>query len=356
MLRRAEVEAVRHGERLGARRGDVAVRLRQREGRTRARVELAVAAVRVRREGDAQARGLVDAHDAAVVRLGQRRVALDEPVVLVGDPRLRREVRGAQERQRGGPQLLAARGARQAGRRRRVGLERVLPLRARVRALVDRTLVRDRLRVDVDDPLAVVVDREAAGVVHLADDGGLDLPLRRDREERVELVGPDDGHHALLRLRHEDLAGVQRGVTQQHVVEVHVHAAVAVRGELGRGARDARGAEVLDALHDLGGEQLQAALDEHLLHEGVAHLDRRPLGGHAVLERLGGEDRGAADAVAARPRAEEHDLVAEAGRVGEVDVLVPQHAEAERVHERVALVGAVEDELAADVRQAEELP
>ena len=132
--------------------------------------------------------------------------------------------------------------------------------------------MRDGLGVDVDDALAVVVDREAAGAVHLADHGRLDIPAAGDREDLVELDRVDDGPHALLRLRHEDLAGVQRGIAQQDVVEVHVHAAVAVGRELGRGARDARGAEVLDALHDLGGVQLEAALDEDLLHEGVAHL------------------------------------------------------------------------------------
>ena len=40
-------------------------------------------------------------------------------------------------------------------------------------------------------------------------------------------------------------------------------------------------------------------------------------------------------------------------RLGEVEVLVPQHADAERVDQRVAEVGLVEDRLAADVGQAE---
>ena len=51
--------------------------------------------------------------------------------------------------------------------------------------------------------------------------------------------------------------------------------------------------------------------------------------------------------------AEQDDLVAGAGRVRQVDVLVPHHADAERVDQRVALVARVEDDLAADVRQAE---
>ena len=209
------------------------------------------------------------------------------------------------------------------------------------------------MRVDVDDAQAVVVDGQAARAGDLADHGRLDVPLAGDGQERVELVGPDHGHHPLLRLRHEDLAGRERGVAQQHVLEVDVHAAVAVGGQLAGGAGDAGGAQVLDALDHARGVELEAALDEHLLHERVAHLHRRALGGLGVVERLAGEDRGAADAVATGPGAEQDDLVARAGRVGQVDVLVPQHAEAQRVDQRVALVGRVEDELAADVGQAE---
>ena len=63
--------------------------------------------------------------------------------------------------------------------------------------------------------------------------------------------------------------------------------------------------------------------------------------------------RRAADAVAAGAGAEEHDLVAGAGGVRELEVFVAQHADRERVHERVALVDRVEHGLAADVRQAQ---
>ena len=65
------------------------------------------------------------------------------------------------------------------------------------------------------------------------------------------------------------------------------------------------------------------------------------------------QDRRAADAVAARARTEQDHLVARARGVGQVDVLVPQDAEAQRVDQRVALVGGVEHQLAADVGQAE---
>src|SRR5690606_4083065 len=111
--------------------------------------------------------------------------------------------------------------------------------------------------------------------------------------------------------------------------------------------------EVLDPLDHAGGVELEAALDEDLLHERVAYLDAGPLGGHPVLEGLRREDGGAADAVAPGPGTEEDDLVPGAGGIGEVNVLVAEHAEAERVDQRVALVGGVELGLAADVGQTQ---
>ena len=168
--------------------GDVAVRLREGELRAGVRVELGVAAVGVGGERDAEAGGLVDADHAGVVGLRERGVALHEAVVLVGDPRLGGEVRASQQAR--APCARSSSPVGRAGERRgrRVGLQPVLPRRARVRAVVDRAVVRDGARVDVDDPLAVVVDGQAAGAVDLADDGGLDVPLAGDREELVELV------------------------------------------------------------------------------------------------------------------------------------------------------------------------
>ena len=186
-----------------------------------------------------------------------------------------------------------------------------------------------------------------------AEHARLDVPLADDLEEAVELLGAHDGHHALLALRHEDLLGGERRVAQQHLVEHDRHAAVAVRRELRGRARDAGRAEVLDALDQVAREQLEAALDEHLLGERVAHLHRGALGGAAFGEGVGCEDRRPADAVAARARAEQHHLVAGALGVGEVQVLVAEHADRERVDERVRLVHRVEPRLAADVRQAE---
>ncbi len=315
------------------------------------RVQLGVTAVAVRRDGDAEAGLLVDADHAGVLRLGQHRVALHEVVVLRRDPLLRRLVGGGHQLQDLVLQLLRGRGPRQL-----VGvvrLELVLPGRAGVGALVDRAVVRDRARVDVDDLAAVPVDLKAVAVGDLTDDGGDDVPLLTDLQEPGDLLRLHDRAHALLRLAHEDLLRRERGVAQRYVVQGDGHAAGAVRGQLGRGTGQARRAQVLDADHQLLLERLQGALDEQLLLEGVADLDRRTLRGLGVVEGLGGEDRGAADTVTAGAGPVQDDLVARAGRLREVDVLVPHHTDGTGVDQRVALIAGVEDDLAADVGQAQ---
>jgi hypothetical protein len=140
---------------------------------------------------------------------------------------------------------------------------------------------------------------------------------------------------------------------QRHPVEPDVHAAVAGRRELGGRAGQPGAAEVLDADDELLGEDLERALDQELLLERVAHLDAGPLGGSGRLERLAGEHADAADPVTAGARAVQDHLVAGPGGLGEVQLLVPHHADAERVDQRVAGVRRVEDRLTADVRQAE---
>ena len=89
------------------------------------------------------------------------------------------------------------------------------------------------------------------------------------------------------------------------------------RAAVSRGRADEPGAaEVLDADDEALVEQRQAGLDEALLLVGVADLDARALrvveAGRAVLalEAGRGQHRDAADAVAARRRAEQHREVA----------------------------------------------
>src|SRR5699024_1655000 len=262
--------------------GDVAVRLGQGQLCAGARVELRVAAVRVGRDGHAAPGGLVDPQHTGVVGHREGGVPADVPVVLVGDPALRGEVGGGDEGAQRGRELL---GALVAGQHLGgVRLQGVLPVGPGVGAVVDGGVDGDGGRVDVHDAVPVVVDGEPAVAGDLADHGGLDVPLRGDGLELGELLGAHHRHHALLGLAHEDLTGVEAGIAQQHLLEVDVHAGAAVGGELAGRAGDAGRAEVLDRRHGAGRVQLEAALDEHLLHEGVAHLDAGAFDGAVLLE------------------------------------------------------------------------
>ena len=160
--------------------------------------------------------------------------------------------------------------------------------------------------------------------------------------------------HALLRLAGQDLVGLHRGLAQRHPLQVDAHAGAGRGGGLGERAGQAGAAEVLDADDQAGVVQLEAALDEQLLHERVADLHRRAaLLGLPSSKVADGQHGDAADAVAAGLRADQHDDVADAGGGLAAAAVDRQHADAERVDQRVALVARVEDDLAADVGQAE---
>ena len=104
-----------------------------------------------------------------------------------------------------------------------------------------------------------------------------------------------------------------------------MHTAVTGGSELGGGAGEAGAAQVLDTDNHTGVVEVEAAFDEDLLGEGIAHLYRRELlvrlsaglvGG--VVEGFGGQYRDAADTVEAGGGSEEDDLVALAGGKGKV--------------------------------------
>ena len=124
VLRRAEIQAVRHGQRARPGRRHVPVGLGQRQLGAQVGVEPAVAAVAVGGQRDAEPGRLVHPEQAAVFRHGQHGVAADVPVVLVGDPALVGQAGRAEQ----GQQVRAqARAVRRAGQRGRVvGGQRVL--------------------------------------------------------------------------------------------------------------------------------------------------------------------------------------------------------------------------------------
>ena len=171
---------------------------------------------------------------------------------------------------------------------------------------------------------------------------------------RVDVGGLDDRHHPLLGLGHQDLLGRQRRVAQRHPVEPHVHAAVTGGGQLGGGAGQARRRRGPGCRRTSSSAKISSVHSiSSFSWNGSPTWTLGRLAGPVDSNVSRGQHRDAADAVAAGAGAVQDHLVAGAGRLGEVDLLVPHHADAERVDQRVAGVRRVEDRLAADVRQAE---
>lgn len=212
--------------------------------------------------------------------------------------------------------------------------------------------MRDGSRVDVHDSLALVVDDQPVTLYDLADHGGSHAPLLTHGEELVHVLRPGHRHHAFLALAHQDLLRGETRIAKFHVVQGDVHAAVARAGQLGGGARDARRTQILDPVDEALGEQLQGALDDQLLHVGVTGLHAGAFAWAVVGEGARCEHR-AAYAVAAGCGAVQDHLVADAGRVRALHVLVPQDAHAEGVHQRVSVVGGLEHRLTTDAGHTE---
>ncbi len=142
------------------------------------------------------------------------------------------------------------------------------------------------------------------------------------------------------------------GLALRHFGEIDLHAGAAAARRLAGRAGEPRRAHVLDAGHGVGGEQLEARLEQQLFAERIAHLH-----GRAVLLRFLGQiargKRRAREPVAPRLRADVEDRIADALRRAARDLLVPQHAEVEDIHQRIAVVAFVEIDLAADGRDAD---
>ena len=137
---------------------------------------------------------------------------------------------------------------------------------------------------------------------------------------------------------------VSRG---RHLVEVQLDADAALAGHLDRGAGQAGGAHVLDGDDGVGRHQFQAGLDQQFFRERVADLH----GGALFLGiggELGGGHGGAVDAVAAGLRADIDDGVADPGGGGEENPVRAGDADGHRVDQRVAVIGGMEVDLAAD--------
>ena len=352
----AHVEAVSCRERTRAGAGDVAVGGGDDAARALARVELAPAAVADGGERDG-AVGAREPDDARACRTRlQDGAAEHQVVILLVHPALRSQHRCAGDAQQ-------QRGEIASGEPLRLGVQvdvvrvdrrqRVHALRPGARPVEHRTLVGEAACGWRGDDLTATGQRERVALDDLADDGRRDLPACGQRHHLVELLGPDEREHALLRLGAQDLPRRHRLVAQVDTVEVDAHAHRRGRRQLGRRARDAGSAHVLDARHEAPVVELEAALDEQLLGERVTDLHVGSPVLAVILERGARQHRRAADAVASRRGAEQHGEVTRTLRAGELQVLVAQYTDGERVDQRVVGVVRIEDGLAADVGDAD---
>ena len=159
--------------------------------------------------------------------------------------------------------------------------------------------------------------------------------------------------HALLRFGQHDLVRRHAGLALRHVHDVDLDAGAAARAHLAGRAGQPGGAHVLHADERVGLHQLEARLEQQLLHERIADLHRRPLLGRLVVE-LRRRHRRAVDAVAAglRRRRSRRDCRCR-DALPLTSASARRDAEAEHVDQRVAGVAVVERNLAADGRDAD---
>src|SRR5688500_14775264 len=116
-------------------------------------------------------------------------------------------------------------------------------------------------------------------------------PARADRLDGVQPVRTDDREHPLLALADEDLERLHAGLAPRDRIQVDDDPGARAIGGLGRRARDAGRAEVLQPLDQPALDELERRLDEQLLGKWIADLHRWPLRWIVVRERCGGEDR-----------------------------------------------------------------
>ena len=241
---------------------------------------------------------------------------------------------------------------RRVGQRRQVGLlQPRQPGRLLAIHLVERRL-GEQANGHLCHKYFTVEDAGRAVAGDLADDGRLQVPLVEDGLDGLLAPGLDRHQHSLLGLGQHDLVGGHALLAAGHVAQVDPEAAAALRNHLHGRAGETGGAQVLHGDDMVRRRDLQTRLDEALLQERIADLDR---GAQLALflEGARGQPRRAVNAVAAGVGPHQHELRAgEGGRRGDEAVGVEQ-ADAHGVDQRVLRVAVGEDDLAADVGDAQ---
>ena len=220
------------------------------------------------------------------------------------------------------------------------------------RALVERGRVRQRRYRYVGLEGVRLADPKPIASSDAADRDGVEVPLAEDLEHFVLTSAFHREQHPLLRLREHHLVGRQARLAPGNEIQIQLDATAAAGRHLGARAGQAGGAHVLHADDRTGGEGFEAGLEQHLLHERIAHLHRRPFL-LAALAELGRRHRRAVNAVAPGLRADVEDGVALAFGAPEEDRGRRCDAETKGVDQRVAAIARLENHLAAHCGAAE---
>ena len=286
---------------------------------------------------------VLDADDGGVGAAGPLDgLAADGAVVLVPDPGARAQVGAADQGQQ---RRLDPRRIGHRAQRRRRG-------RVHGRPVIERRLLGQGVERDVRLDPALVAHDDPARIRQAADDGEVQLPLLEDGARHVLAVRAQHHQHAFLAFRQHHLVGGHAGLALRHLVQVEFDADAALAGHLDAAAGQPGGAHVLDGDDGVGGHQLQAGFDQQLFGEGVADLH----GGALFLgigPELGARHGRAVDPVPPGLAADVDDRIADASGGAEEDAVPRRDADRHGIHQRVAVVGGVEIDLAAHGRHAD---
>ena len=156
-----------------------------------------------------------------------------------------------------------------------------------------------------------------------------------------------DDQHALLGFAQKDLVGRHSGFPLRHEREIDFHAGPATAGSLTGRTSQTGSAHVLDASDAAAREQFQAGFEQQLFAEGIPDLDC-----WTVFFRFFGQvargKRSSSQPVASGLRPNIKDGISNSRRGAAGDLAVAQYSKAKYIHQRIAGIGFVKINLAAD--------
>ncbi len=184
-----------------------------------------------------------------------------------------------------------------------------------------------------------------------ADDGGIKAPFVEDIEHFLLTTRVRDQQHAFLRLAQHDFITGHAAVALRHAIQLNLKTYAATTAHLAGTAGEARCSHVLDAADRARFHCFQAGFEQQLLEERISHLHVGPLLFTAFGELL--RRHGCAmDAVAARLGSHVDHGIADAGRLGIEDLVVPHQAQREGIQQRIAAVAGFKARFATEIRHS----